>query len=100
MHLRSRAGKSHDYRHITRNQSALLVDPQSDKLVTHDLIRFESLQRDFNHICEKIGKSSVKLPKLNAPRRWQSYRCYFNRTTRTLARELFKDDLERFGYEY
>lgn len=44
--------KGHDFRHITRPQSAILLDRNGD-LITDDLIYFENLQEGFTAFCKK-----------------------------------------------
>jgi hypothetical protein len=98
--LRDPPREGRDYRHFTLSQSALLLDRERGQLVTHDLIRFETLQQDFDRVCDRIGKPRVQLPRLNQSRRWRSYRWYFNRETRQIVEAMFREDLERFGYEF
>jgi len=98
--LRDPPSEGHPYRHLTRPQIAILKDPQTNKLVTDDLIRFESLQSDFDRICDRIGKPRVKLPHLNRSRRFGWYRPYFDREARRLAEELFAEDLAAFDYRF
>jgi hypothetical protein len=47
--------EGHDYRHLTRPQHTILYDEQG-RLVVDYLIRFESLQQDFDRVCDLIGK--------------------------------------------
>src|ERR1700741_2396049 len=51
----------HDYRHVTRPQHVTLVD-SAGKIVPDELIRFEALQEGFDQVCDRIGKSRVRLP--------------------------------------
>lgn len=87
------------YRHLTRQQVAALRDT-SGGLVTDMLMRFETLQADFDEVCDRLGKRRVELPKTNASQREVSYKQYFNAETRKLAEALFRDDLEAFGYDF
>ena len=85
--------------HLTRPQIASLRTADGS-LVTDDLVRFESLQADFDRVCDRLGKPRVLIPHANAGPREAGYRQYFNAESRRLAEELFKDDLETFGYDF
>jgi hypothetical protein len=88
-----------DYRHFTRPQSAILVDPDSNELVVDDLIRYESLQADFRRITAMRGIPTARLRRRN--RTWhRTYRSYYSREARELVETLFADDLERFNYAF
>ncbi len=89
-----------DYRHLTRPQVAILRDPNSGHLVAGDLIRFESLQADFDRICDRLGKPKVPLGHDNPSSRTAGYRDYFDTETRKLAEDMFADDLATFGYTF
>lgn len=61
--------------------------------------RFENLQADFQRVAEELGLSQIELPKTN----WTThdhYREYYSDRTRQLAERLYRDDLNRFGYEF
>jgi len=89
------------HRHILRPQIAILRHPDTGALVTDELIRYETLQTDFDRICGLIGKPRTQLPTKNVgKRRRRDYRTYFDDETRALAEELFRDDLDAFGYEF
>jgi len=89
-----------DHRHLTRPQIAILRDASSGHLVVDDLIRFESLQEDFDRICDRIGRPKQILPHLNASDRSRGYRDYYDDETRGLAEAMFGEDLEVFGYTF
>jgi hypothetical protein len=92
--------EGHDFRHFTRSQSATLVDPVTGELVTDLLMRFETLQPDFDIACDRIGVKRRALPHVNATARGRDYREYYTPTARRLVEELFAEDLERFGYSF
>lgn len=86
--------------HLTQPQIVFLRD-KTGQLVTDDLIRFESLQEDFDRICDKLGRPRSALPHIRRGRhRETGYRDYFDADTRRIAEELFRDDLETFGYDF
>lgn len=92
--------EGHDFRHVAVTQSAMLTDPVTRRLMVDDLIRFESLQLDFDRICAKIGKPQCTLEHVNPTRREKGYRQYFTEETRAAAEELFAADLSSFNYEF
>lgn len=62
-------------------------------------IRFENLQEGFNVVCSKLGRPVTQLPHVNkCP--GKHYTEYYNDETRQIVTEMFKDDLDRFGYAY
>jgi chondroitin 4-sulfotransferase 11 len=87
-----------DYRHLTRPQHITLYD-QNGRLVVDYLIRFESLQHDFDAVCKLISKPRLELPHLNQGNR-QHYSKYFDAECRQLFMDHFARDIELFGYHY
>jgi len=89
----------HDYVHLTRLQRDVLYD-QVGYLVVEDLVRFESLQADFDRVCDKIRKPRAKLPELNRQSH-PPYQTYFaSQIDRDLFRRHFQRDLDAFGYDF
>ena len=78
----------------------MTLQDEGGGLVTDKIMRFESLQADFDDVCDRLGKRRVTLPKTNASQREVNYRQYFNAETRKLAEALFRNDLEAFGYDF
>lgn len=74
---------------VTDNDGQLLVDY---------LGRFESLTRDFNRICARIG-IEARLPHKN-PSQHHDYRQYYDDYTRELIEQYYAKDIAYFGYEY
>lgn len=89
-----------EYTHLYRPQTAILREPGKHKLVVDDLIRFETLQDDFDRVCDRIGRERVQLPCVNVSVRERDYRQYFNAETRKLAERMFRSDLDAFEYEF
>jgi hypothetical protein len=86
-----------DYRHLTRPQHAILYE--NGRLIVDYLIRFESLQQDFDQVCKAIGKPTRRLPHVNQGTRGP-YPEYFDDETRQLFLRHFGKDIELFGYKY
>lgn len=91
-----RAG--HDYRHLMRSQVDILFDANG-RCVTDFLMRYESLQQDFDTVCDRLAKSRVTLPWVNAGSR-MDYRSYFDDECRMLFEQRFACDIEAFDYRY
>ncbi len=92
--------EEHDYYHLTRPQVATLKDPLTGILVTDALIRFETLQQDFDLICDRIGKPRVLLPHVNAKVSTGDYRALYTPQTKALVEAMFAEDLETFHYSF
>jgi hypothetical protein len=90
--------EGHDYRHLTRPQHSILYD-DSGRLIVDHLIRFESLQQDFDKVCDLIGRPRSVLPHSNRGRR-SHYSEYFDQETQEVFRRHFEKDIELFGYQY
>lgn len=60
--------------------------------------KIENLETDFNYVCKKIGIQSSLLHKNKSYHR--DYRSYYNKKTKELIYEHFKEDIELFGYTF
>ncbi|MCP4551228.1 MAG: hypothetical protein GY834_04125 [Bacteroidetes bacterium] len=63
-----------------------------------NILRFESLSNDFKVIAEYLGIQN-ELPYLNATRK-ESYIRYYDKETEEIVRSWFKEDIERFKFEF
>ncbi|MGA0608257.1 sulfotransferase family 2 domain-containing protein [Phenylobacterium sp. VNQ135] len=62
------------------------------------LMRFETLQQDFDVICERLGLPPQPLPTRNRSQRGR-VEDYYDAGTVELVRQLFADDIALFGYD-
>jgi len=61
------------------------------------VIRFEHLQADFDHVCQKIGVPTTPLPHMNQSRN-TGYMRHYDSGTLALVAEACRDEIEYFGY--
>lgn len=78
-------------------QTSCLVD-KSGKLLVDFIGRFESLESDFQTICNKID-IAANLPHINKMDRL-GYRDYYDAEMKDLTARLYAEDIERFGYAF
>lgn len=81
-----------------------IKDKRTDKEYGLDFIgKFENLENDFKKVCKKIG---VKKPKLeilnrNTKRKYRDYKEYYtNDKLIDIVYNIYKEDIERFKYEF
>jgi len=96
--LRDPPQEGHDYRHLTRPQVDILFDAQG-RCVTDFVMRYESLQRDFDTVCDRLAKPRACLPRINVGEHLP-YRSYFDDECRALFEQRFACDIAAFGYRY
>ena len=84
-----------------------LTDEKGDMLIDY-IGRFESLQQDFDTVCDKISASQGPflprqerqgLPHINATKH-QHYTDYYDDEIRQIVAETHKEDIEYFEYEF
>ncbi len=70
-----------------------------DRLQMDFIIRYESLQQDFDQLCSLIGHPQLTLPHINRTKH-DHYRKYYDDHSRELVARWFKKDIKHFGYKY
>ena len=88
----------YQYEQKAPSQSSFLNDKSGNRLV-NNVGRFEHLAEDFQAICDEIG-IEASLPHLNASKRQRDWRSYYTDETRALVEDLFRCDIEAFGYSW
>ena len=64
------------------------------------LLRFETLQRDMDALCDILGIERRVLPFLNlTPAKDKHYMEYYTDETKRLVAEKFRKDFELLGYD-
>lgn len=87
------------YHHIVRTQRSRLFS--GEKLEVHFLMRYETLQDDFDLVCDLVGKPKCVLPRENNSER-RPYQEHFEHEPEALeiASQLLREDLLTFNYQY
>ena len=122
-----RPGWNDQYCHILPQYDFVYDDDGS--LLVDFVGRFENLRTDFEQVCQKLKVPCGTLPRTNfsasvwrrhrgegwtdmlkaflshfSLRRWRNtfphYRDYYNDNTRALVAELYRKDIETFGYQF
>ncbi|MCG8634481.1 MAG: sulfotransferase family protein [Desulfobacterales bacterium] len=78
-------------------QKPMLTDREG-RLMVDFLGRFETLERDFARVCDRLGIEGA-LPKINGSGH-RDYRDYYTDKTRKMVGEYFKEDIAFFGYTF
>ncbi len=74
------------------------LSDENGQLIVDYVGRFETLNQDFAHVCEQIGRD-VELPHVNKSNR-SHYSSYYDDESIALVGELFAKDIEHFGYTF
>lgn len=83
---------------LFRPQHEFLVDAHGS-LLSDDVGRVETMQQDYDRTCARLGIATAVLGKVNSSRRG-SYRDYYDQALIDGVGDLYRRDLELFGYAY
>jgi len=89
--------KYHDFKRFVQPCTNWISD--KGNILVDYVGRFETLQDDFNVICDKIGIEHRILSQMGNSKK-EHYRNYYNDYTAELVYNEFKSDIEEFGYEF
>ncbi len=113
-----RPGWNDKYRHVMP-QSEMLYDDNGHLLV--DFVgKFETLQQDFDQVCEQLGFADSRLPHINSSDKMSrelrrkarnifyrnqesglhSYTEFYDEETRGYVTELYQIDIKNFNYSF
>lgn len=67
--------------------------------LTNFIGRFESLQQDFDFVCEKVGIKKQKLPHIFNSNH-KHYTEYYDEETKQIVAKKYAKDIEYLGYEF
>ena len=79
-------------------QKDYLVDNQNKQIVKF-IGRMETVNQDFETICEQLGLGPHALPHLNSSDS-KGYRSFYDSKAETMLAEAFQPDIEMLGYEF
>jgi hypothetical protein len=79
-------------------QSKMITD-KAGNLMVDFVMKTETLQEDFNTVCDRLDVPHVELGNFNTSDH-KHYSEYYNDTTRDVVARLFAKDIELFGYEF
>jgi hypothetical protein len=83
---------------VVTNQKDILSDEDGTYLMDF-AGKFENLNEDFDHICDRIGIPRIELPHLNATKK-KKYQAFYTDNARDQVRQYFHKDVEFFQYEF
>lgn len=83
---------------IFRNQIDYLTG-QDHKLAVDFIGRFETLQADFDRVCELNGIPPVSLPHLNKSSH-DHYSCFYDKQLQSIVGDAYAKDIDAFGYTF
>ena len=87
-----------DVRHLIKSSHLKNQTGWIDKRL--DFIgRFESIQKDYNSVCYKVGIDPTKLPHKNKSKHRPYYE-YYNYKTEAMVGDIYKEDIELLGYNF
>ena len=111
-------GRDDKYRHIMP-QTGMLYD-ESGRLLVDFVGKFETLQQDFDQVCQQLGFDESILPHVNSSDKksrelrrtlrnrlyrngeneLNSYVDFYDDETRKFVTDLYRVDIENFGYSF
>jgi hypothetical protein len=62
--------------------------------------RFERLQEDFDYVCDEVGMEKGTLGNYKFAKNKPKYSEYYNDETRELVSNIYKKDIDYFGYKF
>ena len=62
--------------------------------------RFETIQLDFESICNRVGVSPIELPRLSESRKGENYTEMFTPAMSLLVEDIYQKDIINFGYQF
>lgn len=82
-----------------RNQIDKLTDLEG-KVIVDFVGRLEDVQAGFARVCEQAGVPPIEVPHVNGTGQGRRYATFYEDWSRELVGELYRRDIEAFGYEF
>lgn len=90
----------HDYRHLTRQQTDLLIDGDGRWAIDR-VLRFERLQEDFDSLCRDLGIHPIQLGHVQRTAgRSPGYRDLFSPEALETFAKHYERDVHLLGYDF
>ncbi|RLA18258.1 MAG: sulfotransferase [Gammaproteobacteria bacterium] len=94
-----------EFRRYRRINAAFTIAVDNQSRIIGDLPqfvgRFENLTEDLNIICERVGVEPTALSNVNPTvHKTEAYAYYYTDETRDIVARLYREDIDRFGYEF
>jgi len=85
-----------------RSQAEYLCGSSPKELLVDYIGRYETLERDFQHICRLLGyPTSTTLPHLNkSPATTTDYRLFYDDASKSVVEAWYRDDLDLLDYRF
>jgi len=87
----------HDNYQLVYDEHIISMKSYFNKIKYDIVIRYESLNLDFNKLCNMLNIGNVVLPHVNISNH-QSYQAYYDTVTRDKVFRLFEEDFDYFKY--
>lgn len=87
------------HKHVQWEEQTRFLMDGNGKLLVHFVGRFETLAADAEAVFNRLGLVGAALPHANASQR-EPYHAYYDTECRQRVEELYRSDIERFGYRY
>lgn len=81
-----------------RTQKSWMIDTNG-KIIVDFIGKYENLQNDFDVLTRSVGKPAYRLPHKNRSSH-VDYKTYYTTETQAIVGEVYKEDIEAFGYSY
>nr|WP_319569935.1 sulfotransferase family 2 domain-containing protein [uncultured Draconibacterium sp.] len=75
------------------------ITDENGKLLVDQIIKLEQVSTELPLLCEKIGVHK-SYAHINASRKDNSYRKYYNNKSRKIVEGLYADDINQLGYTF
>lgn len=82
-----------------RNQLDKLTD-SSGAIIVNYVGRLESVNASFAHVCQQVGIEPIEVPHVNSTGKGVKYVDFFDDWSRDMVADIYRRDIEAFGYEF